>query len=411
MIEYSILNLFINNKELYLRYNKYINIEYIKENYNVIYKLYRTLEEFYTVYKTQENCSIEELEAMYLESYPMTKDTDRKLLSDMLLKISDSPVTDTVISYLQTHRNNSIANELAVTALSVSEGRKSLEELANVYSKFEHKHIEQDDVFVSDDLDQLYNTQVGTPGLKWRLQWLNQSLGSLRKGDFGFIFARPETGKTTFLASEVSHFATQTERPILWLNNEEGGSKVMVRCYQASLGLTSRELFSDIAGNKARFMSLTGGRIRLYDDASMSSRTVEALCKSLNPALIVVDQLDKIKGFPEDREDLKLGAIYQWGRELAKDYCPIIAVSQADGQGEGVKWLNMGHVANAKTAKQAEADFILGIGKSNDEGMGDVRFLNISKNKLIGDADSNPALRHGRAEVLIKADIARYEDI
>jgi len=158
-------------------------------------------------------------------------------------------------------------------------------------------------------------------------------------------------------------------------------------------------------------MNLTGGRIKLYDDASMSSRDVEALCKQLNPALIVVDQLDKIKGFPEDREDLKLGAIYQWGRELAKDYCPIIAVSQADGQGEGVKWLNMGHVANAKTAKQAEADFILGIGKSNDEGMGDVRFLNISKNKLIGDADSLPGLRHGRSEVLIKADIARYSDI
>ena len=411
MIEYSILSLFINNKQTYSKYSKYINIDYIKDNFNTVFKLFKTLDSYYSTYKEQDGCSIEELEAMYLESYPMTKDTDRKLLVELLSKVSEAPVTDTVMSYLQTHRNNAIANDLAITALQVSEGRKSLEELANVYSQFEHKHIEQGSEFVSDDLDQLYNTQVGTPGLRWRLNWLNLSLGSLRKGDFGFIFARPETGKTTFLASEVSYFATQTDRPILWLNNEEGGSKVMIRCYQAALGLTSKELFSDITGNKALFMNLTGGRIKLYDDASMSSRDVEALCKQLNPALIVVDQLDKIKGFPEDREDLKLGAIYQWGRELAKDYCPIIAVSQADGQGEGVKWLNMGHVANAKTAKQAEADFILGIGKSNDEGMGDVRFLNISKNKLIGDSDSNPALRHGRSEVIIKADIARYEDI
>jgi replicative DNA helicase len=341
----------------------------------------------------------------------MTKDTDRKNLHELLAAISKASTSEAVMNYLKEHRNRAIASELAYKALEASEGRSTLEDIANTYAKFEHHELKEENQFVSDELDQLYNTQVGTPGLRWRLNWLNKSLGSLRKGDFGFIFARPETGKTTFLASEVSYFATQTDRPILWLNNEEGGSKVMIRCYQAALGLTSKELFSDISTNKELFLNLTGGRIKLFDDASMTSRTVEALCKQLQPSLIVIDQLDKIKGFPEDREDLKLGAIYQWGRELAKDYCPIIAVSQADGQGEGVKWLNMGHVANAKTAKQAEADFILGIGKSNDEGMGDIRFLNISKNKLIGDEDSNPALRHGRAEVLILPDIARYKDL
>ena len=63
---------------------------------------------------------------------------------------------------------------------------------------------------------ELYNETIATPGLRWRLGSLNRMLGSLRKGDFGFIFARPETGKTTFLASEVTNFATQLEQPILW---------------------------------------------------------------------------------------------------------------------------------------------------------------------------------------------------
>ena len=409
MIEFSILKM-MADKWVFDTYYQHLNIDFIKTNYRDIYKLFLTLSSHYSSTKT-ESCSYEELEGSYLANYPMTKDADRVLLTEMLDRVSKSPATDTVMSYLKTHRNQAIANELAVKALEASEGRCSLEEVATVFSKFEHKEHEHEEEFVSNDLEVLFNTQIGAPGLRWRLNWLNKSLGSLRKGDFGFIFARPETGKTTFLASEVSFFATQTEQPILWLNNEEGGSKVMVRCYQAALGLTSRELFSDITGNKELFHNLTGGRIKLYDDASMTSRKVEALCKQLNPALIVIDQLDKIKGFPEDREDLKLGAIYQWGRELAKEYCPIIAVSQADGQGEGVKWLNMGHVANAKTAKQAEADFILGIGKSNEEGMGEVRFLNISKNKLLGDADSEPLLRHGKAEVLIRPDVARYCDI
>ncbi len=62
---------------------------------------------------------------------------------------------------------------------------------------------------------------------------------------------------------------------------------------------------------------------------------------------------------------------------------PVIAVCQADGSGEGVKWLNMGNVANAKTSKQAEADWILGIGKTNDEGLEYMRHFCISKNKLV----------------------------
>ena len=105
------------------------------------------------------------------------------------------------------------------------------------------------------------------------------------------------------------------------------------------------------------------------------------------------------------------GAIYQWGRELAKGFAPFVGVSQADGTAEGQKWLTMAHVANAKTAKQAEADWILGIGKTHDQDTEQVRYLAISKNKLIGDADTINEQRHGRFECLIRPEIARYADL
>lgn len=92
-------------------------------------------------------------------------------------------------------------------------------------------------------------------------------------------------------------------------------------------------------------------------------------------------------------------------------YCPVIGVSQSDVSGEGKKWLTMDNVANAKTSKQAEADWILGIGTTHDPGFEYVRYLHASKNKLSGDEDSDPTLRHGRVEVLIKPDIARYSDL
>lgn len=70
----------------------------------------------------------------------------------------------------------------------------------------------------------------------------------------------------------------------------------------------------------------------------------------------------------------------------------------------------MDNVANAKTAKQAEADWILGIGKTHNESEEYQRFLSICKNKLMGDEDTEPMLRHGHLTVKIKPDIARYED-
>jgi hypothetical protein len=138
---------------------------------------------------------------------------------------------------------------------------------------------------------------------------------------------------------------------------------------------------------------------------------VERICKRYNPSLLLYDQLPKVKGFAADRDDLRLGAIYQWARELSKEYAPSIGVCQAGGTAEGQKWLNMDHVANSSTSVQAEADWILGIGKQHTEGTEFIRYLSICKNKLLGDVDSLEHLRHGRSEVLIEPEIARYKDI
>lgn len=306
--------------------------------------------------------------------------------------------------------------ELALLSVDVSEGRKSVQELFDFYKKFEQVEEQKTIAFVTDDLEELYNETVHTPGLRWRMRVLNQMLGSLRRGDFGFIFARPETGKTTFLASEVSFFAEQLRQrgensPILWFNNEEQGSKVKIRLYQASLGIPLEILYSNRKSCYNEYMDKTGGLVKIFDSASIHKRQVEAICKQYNPSLIIFDQIDKIKGFDADRTDLQLGAIYIWARELAKLYCPVIGVTQSDVSGEGKKWLTMDNVANAKTSKQAEADWILGIGKVHDPGFEYVRYLHASKNKLSGDEDSLPELRHGREEVIIEPSIARYRDI
>lgn len=287
---------------------------------------------------------------------------------------------------------------------------EDLSELLQNWGKVDH--LEADSITeVNTIFLELMSNADTSQGLRWRLDCLNKSLGSLRQGDFGFIFARPETGKTSFLASETSSMLRGCERPIIWLNNEEQGYKVMCRVLQAYFGITQDVLLSNLKHHYNRFNEETNNRFKLYDAATISRYEVEKLVEKHKPVLVVYDQITKIKGFKADRNDLMLGDICQWARELAKGSHAAIGVSQADGTAEGVRYLTMEHVANAKTAMQAEADFILGIGKINDPNQEYIRFINISKNKLFGDKDSIPDLRHGRFEVMIEPQIARYKDI
>lgn len=308
-----------------------------------------------------------------------------------------------------------VFRELSLKAYDAAEGRANLDDIKQLTAQLDVPVEDTSpDPFVTGSLNDLLGRTYEQMGLRWRTQWLNKALGSLRRGDFGFVFARPETGKTTFLASEVSFMAEQLAEdagPIIWFNNEEQGDKVYLRVYQASLGADLISLRINVEENDKQFIKNTNNKIKIVDRANISKSFVEQVCRKYKPSLIIFDQIDKISGFKADREDLMLGSIYIWARELAKTYCPVIGICQAGGTGENVRYLTMNHVANAHTAKQAEADWILGIGFIHDTGWENIRFFNISKNKLQGDVDSDPKLRHGKTEVLIQPEIARYKDL
>lgn len=400
------------SKEAFAQYSQFVDVELLQANYKDLYLVYRVLERYHETHDSDP--THDDLALSIQLEYPHLKQEAYEALTSIVSRLRTITLSDEATRDLVSHlRRSQYASNVAAAALRVSAGSAKWEELADIIAAYgevdEVSSVE--DEFVTQDLHALLDSTVKTPGLRWRLNTMNQMLGSLRKGDFGFLMARPETGKTTFLASEVSYMAGQTNAPILWLNNEEQGEKVMLRLYEAALGATLPQLLKYPEKAQQKFMEATQGNIRLVDDAGLSKRQVEALCKTHKPALIVFDQLDKIKGFDDDRMDLQLGKTYRWARELAKTYAPVIAVCQASAEADGVMWLNMGHAANAKTEKQAEADWILGIGKTYRDGLERERYLHLSKNKLIGDQDTVPALRHGKKAVYIEAEIGRYLDV
>ena len=305
----------------------------------------------------------------------------------------------------------------------IKEGESDLEHvhiLATDALKDVERYIEKDDLFVAADITAIAHRFTST-GYEWRLPCLNRSLGPLRQGNFVIAAARVEVGKTTFLASEVSYIAPQLskERPVVWVNNEEESSVVFFRIVQAALGVTSKQLIDDPDTYLSDYTTLMGGnknKILVTKDTN-SIRDLETLFKEVNPGLIVFDQLDKVQGLRnEDREDIMLGKLYKWARELARTYGPVIAASQLSASAIEIKdppFIGLEALRGSKTDKPGEADAVITIGKFREpknveEEM--VRTLNVPKNKLPGGGPHQVEEdRHGQFLVTINPTHARFE--
>lgn len=247
--------------------------------------------------------------------------------------------------------------------------------------------------------------------LEWRLNELNLSLGKLGKGNFIIVGARPDSGKTTFLASEVTHFATQLEPSdtILWLNNEEDEGQVQRRVVQAALSWTREDMEDDWTRTKREYETAINGpvsKIKIVKINSMFTSQLHNLFRKHTPRLIVIDQLRKVSGFDKmaGNEVARQEMLFSWARDMAKEFCPVITVHQADGTAEGTRWIDMSQLHMSKTGIQGEADAIITIGR--DPELPTSRFFNIPKNKLDG---FNPEYRNGQWEVTILPEVARFK--
>jgi hypothetical protein len=405
MIEYQILKVFIDEPMLYEKYGSSIKLDFIRENYPVLYRCFKCL----------PASSVEGLEANYLANYPVLKAGDREVVRTTLDNVSNETTDkDEIINYLEKHLERVWASDLAIVALEAAEGRKTREDVQAIIDQAVDIKIEENEVeFVSTDIELLMEQEEDTPGLKWRLKCLNQSLGPLRKGNFGHIFARVETGKTAMWVSESTHMASQVQNPILIFFNEEGGRDVVFRMYNAVTGMTYMEISNNPKKAKAIWEQKVGDKIKFIDQpAQVERKAIEKYIERINPDLIIIDNMDKVKGFTGDRKDLLLHEIYKWGRDIAKTQCPVISVGQADNTGHNSMYLDESQMADSKTSKPSELDFIIGIGRIDKAGYEDVRYISIPKNKLRGDKDTVEGMRHMKGrQVLLKPALSIYEDM
>jgi len=252
-----------------------------------------------------------------------------------------------------------------------------------------------------DAVVELLDATKDDTGIHFRLGVLDRNLRPMRAGDFIGVAARPDAGKTSFLASEATFWAPQIEAvwkrkaPILYLNNEGDGSRVKLRMLQAALGLSLSGVAAlrekvGIVGVWAKYYEAVGGKdsIIIKDIHGMWSHDVEDIITELQPAIVIADMIDKIKfsgGTLQGgtRTDEKLEAQYDWFRDLGVVQHFIgVATSQISADGSGLLYPELHMLKDSKTGKQGSYETLIMIGKSADPVMENVRGISTPKNKL-----------------------------
>lgn len=405
---------FLMNKSSFDLYYKYIQPLNIEKEIKV---LIESLQSYYIEYPTKEEVSQEELVLYNALKNPFTKSSE--VYSSIFERILSTELNEDLVkdnfNYILEQYYGSEILYLVSEAIEDSTPNfiAKVQEVIDKYNQLKiiNAQNSEDSLFVSHDIASLIKKKQETVGLTWRLSCLSTHIGPLHGKSLGHVFARVDTGKTSFILSELANWTPQLREDeyLLHCNNEEDGEKVMPRYAQALLGVTKEQLEAYPNECQKAFEEKGGKKLLLYDSAIITVEQIEQFLIKYNVRLVVIDQADKLHfiGNKNLSDVGRLQTIYARLRELSKKYgCDILTVGQASQSADNKKWLQPTDLDGSKTLKPGEFDYIIGIGKVLDNtgtSLEGLRYINLCKNKM-------GTGQHAQQEVFIDTQRALYYD-
>ncbi|ANT45316.1 putative DNA helicase [Pectobacterium phage PP16] len=247
--------------------------------------------------------------------------------------------------------------------------------------------------YIDDPIEDILNDFQGDRGLKLVTQLLRSSVGGLQGGDSVAIAGRPDKGKTSLLAANLVNFAPQLEalgwggRPMLWLNNEGSGRRIIPRIYQAALKCTFTEMVSK--SNAGILVpeyqaAMHNQRILVKDMHGATLGQIEQVIEELKPCVVVYDMLANFR-MPSAGGGNKTDALEQMWQEVREqavrhDFVAFPTV-QISADGDDQMYPPYSALKDSKTGIQGATDVILMMGALNAIEMDSVRGFSTPKNK------------------------------
>ena len=201
MIVLYIINILSLRREYYNKYRKYININKLNYSLKTIVKL---LDILYNKYE-YNSVQVEDINLQLDVEYPSlsqekAEDIYQNLETLKTLQnkeVSTEHINDVLRRYIDRH----YANELIEGLLPLleenvqPEAKYKLSELYDEWSDVSEELTNRDKHVVTDSLEDIFEIENDDSGYEWFCDELTDSLGRIKQGDLGLIFAAPNSGK------------------------------------------------------------------------------------------------------------------------------------------------------------------------------------------------------------------------
>ncbi len=254
------------------------------------------------------------------------------------------------------------------------------------------------DDYIDTPIHEILSEIEDDSGIKFRrLALLRESIAGLHGGASIAIAARPDKGKTSFIASVITDFAPQlpavfgNDRPILWLNNEGSGKRIIPRVYQAALKSDLNEIIrlSNAGELIPRYTAAVGGTadvIRVKDMHGASLAQVEQVVEAVRPAVVVFDMIANFRLGGVVNGANKADAVEQMWQEVREmavrhDFIALSTV-QISQEGGNMLYPPYSALKDSKTGIQGATDIILMMGSLDNPDAQSIRGLSTPKNKF-----------------------------
>lgn len=379
------------NHDMFVRYSRVLfDLDNLEREFR---QVLITIQDYFEKYPDREYLSEDDLKLHFDFLNPSIR--DRSVYNQIFDRIKESKVTNEDLLIKALHRivEQHYASKMVTRLVDVINGHGSINivtELLEEQQNMMTQALDTEADVCNLSLKELLS-EANQSGLTWDLKFLKETVGNLRPGTLVHVFARPETGKSSFGLFSAVDFAQKIppERCILYLNNEEPIKWLKLRMYSAAFGVSRSVIEDHVEYSQSKWDTLIGNRVKAIGEVRYINQ-VEQYLKSFRPEACIIDQGPKVQisNRNEVTEVRALQLLYENYRRLAVRYnTVIITLGQADASADGKMWIGLNNLDSSKVGVPGELDVAIGIGRIFEPGMENRRFFNICKNKLTGIQD------------------------
>lgn len=386
MIEQQIIKHMLD-KSNFDEYGESIKEEHIPTQ--VMWKIFKRLRDYYLNYT--DPLSLDDLKAIHLSEMAGIHINKKQEFEKAYEDIAETNVSQACEELVRTARRNALLFD-AQDAIDSGQLVRATELLQKA------EEVDQDEITEFDQyrLTELQDDIDGNNKWKWAIPELEEHLDGFGAERSVLVYARPNTGKTSFISYNVVSMMRQGAKLLHFSISEDTKVALVKRYYQAAYHKKDEVIEANMEKASDAFERDFGGKFFLKNVATLTLKQAREYIEACRPDIVVFDQYQKVKVYhdQEARSDEVLTLVVQKLKELAKEFqFGLILATQADAKAENKKWLGMDNVAGSKTGVAGELQAMIGIGKDNAEGERTVyrddgttvsaspRYINIPKNK------------------------------